>query len=261
MNPEIIAAVGAWAAVASAIVIAVQSFYTRKSVKVTEEALKVARDEFTQTNQVVRDAQRSRIDAEMPMLTIIVEQQSTWVFDADLSRAGMQDMYLVPGEDQFRLPDDADRNMAVDLRMRVINDGPRSTSVRIWKPFSSDDEYDPKMLDWFLPAGESRIINLTRTHSLRDWIDYSLIYELGGDGRDGSHSDVPVLEMFYTYPGDTGATEAHRVIQSGSVFVPVAGNDRLWTPASLEGYPPRLIATVEPFVRTYWASRKDERPV
>jgi hypothetical protein len=84
----------ALATAASAVFIAFQAVWTRECVMKTEATLEIARQEFARGSLVLADAQRARIDADMPRLSVSITRQARFglepgmrepVFDLDFN--------------------------------------------------------------------------------------------------------------------------------------------------------------------------------
>lgn len=121
------------ATTASVVFIAWQIGLTRKSVQATEKTLEVAREEFENGRLLEVEAQRARIDAEMPRLFVGVTYESTqaWLpdslIDDGLSREPQAEE--ITAEKEFSLPRDAGVRVQVSLGLTVTNDGPRRAMV------------------------------------------------------------------------------------------------------------------------------------
>jgi hypothetical protein len=242
----------------SAVVVAIQSIYTRRSVKITREALELARSEAVQTSRVIADNRKASIDAEMPMLSVTVSRQTRQVWSADRQDELGGPEEFEPGETIFTLPRDGGQVLMVSIAVKVINDGPRSAWVFLGFPNRPDTSENPRQMWTLLPVGGEQTFYSQRHHSVAEWVDWAKIHF--GDGREAQLSEREIFSLTYEFPGDTGATEWHHVIQGGSILERVIGDDAGWTVAPFTAGRPGLInASVAPFRREYWASRIDNR--
>lgn len=244
----------ALATAASVIFIAVQIRLTRKSVEATEDTLKVARDEFKHGQMLRVDAQRAAIDAEMPRLTVEVAQQSTQVWRTDRSEpdpyGGEEQHAEVASGEEFTTPRDNKIPLQVGMHISISNDGPRRARVR----FDMQDGSKEVVIK----AGDTYSQWVKRIQPLSEWIEVAKVRQNGEPGEERN-----VASVVYIYPGDVGAIEVHDIIQGGTFVEPVPGNAGGWRIKSFERTREEpfgiLNAVALPFVRTYWASRSENR--
>jgi hypothetical protein len=259
-EPSIVETITAWstllAAIAtgiSAIFIAVQIGLTRKSVETTEKTLKVAHDEFERGRDLQLEAQRARIDNEMPRLTVTVISQSSQAWLPDQTTP---DPYsLEPRADEvevgrtFQRRTDLDTRVQVAIWIRVANDGPRRALVNLGAAYADGDDRHQELV---VAVGEHVDFWARRIHTVREWLD------IHDKWHAGEAHDVNIAEVVYIYPGDVGAIERHNVLQGGSVIEPTPEEDWSVQVAKFkrsDGNAPSLNAVVQPFTRDYFASR------
>lgn len=266
-DPTFVETLTAWSTLAAAIAtaasvgfIAWQIRLTRKSVEASEQTAQVALDELNHSRLLQRDAQRARIDAEMPRLSCVVRRQSAeaWLTDdrepvafSTATRAKKAAVGTV-----FEMPQDASVRLQVGLEVNVVNDGPRGARVFLDTPYNPEQ----KRKEEFIEAGGSIRVWVVRVESVERWVDLAKIYDAQGDGREGADADTPILIVTYTYPGDVGAIERHTVIQGGSILIRTRGSSAGWKLAMFGGdrYG-GLNALATPFKRTYYASLSENR--
>jgi hypothetical protein len=260
-EPSVVETITAWSTLAaavatgvSAIFIAVQIGQTRKSVETTEKTLKVAHDEFERGRALQIEAQRARIDSEMPRLTVTVESQSiqAWLPDVQstfdpYSREPRADE-LKPGH-TFQRRTDLETRVQVGVSIVVANDGPRRALVQLGAPYATGDDRHREVV---IGVGESTKFWARRVHTVREWLD------ICDKWHAGEAHDVNIAEVLYIYPGDVGAIERHNILQGGSVIEHTPEED--WSVRIAEfkrpdGTAPSLNAVVQPFTREYFASR------
>jgi hypothetical protein len=259
-EPSVVETITAWSTLAaavatgvSAVFIAWQIALTRKSVEATDKTLDVARDEFERGRALQLEAQRARIDNEMPRLTVTVVSQSS---QAWLPNATAPDPYsrqpraneVGPGQ-VFQRRTEMETRVQVAIWVRVANDGPRRALVRVGAAYADGED---RQEEFVVGVGEHRDFWAKRIHSVREWL------EIHEKWHAGEVTDVSIAEVVYIYPGDVGAIERHNVLQGGSVIEPTPEED--WSVRIAEfkrpdGNVPALNAVVQPFTRDYFASR------
>lgn len=258
----------AWSTLAAALAtaasvgfIAWQIRLTRQSVQASEKTAQVALEELNHNRLLQRDAQRARIDSEMPRLSSVVKRQSrqAWIPDEGDEKPYdplEQDTNEVAVGTEFELPRDASLRVQVGVEVNVVNDGPRGAWVYLDTPYNPNKTRTQE----FIEAGGSIRVWVVRIETVDRWVDLARIYTGEGDGRDGTASDAPILTLTYTYPGDVGAIERHTIVQGGSILVQTPGNAAGWTVAPLtEGRYGGLHAVAMPFKRVYYASLSENR--
>ncbi|HEV7950923.1 MAG TPA: hypothetical protein VGP24_14250, partial [Glaciihabitans sp.] len=195
----------------SAIVVAVQAFYTRKSVHDTAQTLELARKEFDRGSQLRVQAERARIDEEMPRLTL----------DAGMGYRGPLRPHEQFGLNEitgnyvsaiartsFRMPADGEELIEAAFDVSILNDGPRSAVVTIELPLG-DPIVSPHHQRVVISTGGHHKVTVSIIRPLSRWVDLA------------QRDDVEVaLQLEYVYPGDASATEMHQVLVNGSMYSP-----------------------------------------
>ncbi len=156
----------------SAVFIAWQIGLTRKSVETTEKTLQVAHDEFERGRALQIEAQRARIDSEMPRLTVSILSQSyqAWFPDERVpqpldSRDTAAD--AEPGH-LFQRRTDLDTRVQVAVSIRIANDGPRRAVVLAGAAYADGDDRQRELV---VPVGEHVDFWARRIHTVREWLD------------------------------------------------------------------------------------------
>lgn len=258
-EPSVVETITAWSTLAAAIATGVSAIFiawqiglTRKSVETTEKTLEVAHNEFERGRDLQIEAQRARIDSEMPRLTVTIRFQS---YKAWLPDQTTPDPYgeepkpdeVKPGH-TFQRRNDLDQRVMVNLGIRVANDGPRRALVRVGGAYGGDKREQEVLI----AVGEHHDSWIERIHTVREWLDFHDRWHAG------EITDVNIAEVTYVYPGDVGAIERHVVLQGGSAIEPTPEEDwsvRLAEFKRPDGSAPSLNAVVQPFTRDYFASR------
>ena len=226
---------------------------TRKSVETTEKTLKVAHDEFERGRDLQLEAQRARIDNEMPRSTVTVISQSRQAWLPDETTPDPYSREPRPDDAEvghtFQRRTDLDPRVQVAILIRVANDGPRRALVSASAAYADGEGRNEEIV---VAVGEHSDFWARRIHTVREWL------EIHEKWHAGEAHDVNIAELVYIYPGDVGAIERHRVLQGGSLIEPTPGEDWSVRVAAFEpfdGNAPSLNAVVQPFTRDYFSSR------
>jgi len=233
---------------ASVGVITWQAIMTRRSVRATQDALELAQREQDQNTELIADARRARIDAEMPRLFVDVQQQPGGAFRFDPeARSGTTTSTLDPGT-KFTLPRDRDIQIGSTAMVSVSNDGPRRVKLRLFMPRGAEKVSDLLTLG----PGESATFPVDRVETLENWVAIYDVFHRQAETFLGAQ-DQPVLTVLYDFPGAVGAVEEHVVAAGGSIVAPVIGDAGGWYIQSLgeaDQYGQHQLVP-QPFVRRY----------
>lgn len=239
-------AVGALATGISAIIIAIQTRQTRKSVENANQSLSLARAQSERDKFVFTDGQKARIDAEMPRLSIRPNRESP---------AGEQTLWgrRVTGQEMAWIGLNANESVgATDdpllftIELSIVNDGPRQADLNVLLPAGQR----PRVFQYTVASGETRNLTVEWFDTVNEWT--KLNASLNASGEDPL---TTVAEIRYSFPGDRGADETHRLVAMGSPIAP--HDDGSWVKASNLG----VGLFVVPFERIYWASRREGRMI
>lgn len=245
------------ATAASVIFIAWQIRLTRKSVETTEKTLDIARQEFEHGRLLEIDAQKARIDADMPRLftTTFGPRPHAYLTDEPyVDELAQHTFHEVLPSRELIMPADKDLRIHTVLGVNIMNDGPGR--VRLWVDSHWDAEHGRETV--FLKPGETYEFEMRCIHTLAEWIDR---YEAR---ERGESTDESLGMVIYVSPGDVGAIERHPIVQGGSVVVPSAeriGGWHIAEPSGITGFEGlgSTGATAMPFTRDYYASRSENR--
>jgi len=230
--------VAAGATTVSAGVIAMQAWYTRKSVAASVEATRVA-------ESALRESQIARIEAAVPRLSVRVNGP---VYVTGLTYAEKWPFTNVPQSATFVLPRDAERLVQVQHTVTVTNDGPGTATIT---PHAVFGGYMME-LSTQIPPGESGDFDLLIARPVSEWAD------LERKARNTAISRGPEAARFtFTYEGprDADVTEVHEVVIRGSVLTESEDANGVWRPHSDTDFGAFMNIEVLPAKRTYWRSR------
>jgi hypothetical protein len=227
----------------SAIFIAVQAWYTRKSVKETKSALDIAQAEFERNSLIFVDAQKARIDAEMPKLSVDgIESGSV-----TLGPASSQN--LLSAGSTVDASKDLSEVLALVIRLSISNEGFRRAPLRGYQRESAIEV--PALAH---PGGLTTPLVIIEL-PLEEWIAIAM------QALKVPEDEMPPLEtvdFVYEFPGDVGADEIHTVEIRGSILEPVGVDSWQIREISDESASSIQVRAL-PFVREYWISRRANR--
>lgn len=267
-GPTFVETLTAWSTLAAAVAttasvvfIAWQISLTRKSVQATEKTLDVARAEFENGRLLEIEAQRARIDAEMPRLFVEVSNESlqAWLPDSQVEDelSGKPTAPEIEAGYEFSLPRDGGIRVQVAIGLTITNDGPRRAMVHVDPSFDHVQGRRTVIIE----PGKGAYEWIRRTHTVSEWVGY---YEAQ---KRGEVTDEAIAWVNYVFPGDVGAIEHHKVLQGGSVLEADTERMGVWRVASTgKPFGERAIlgtlgTGVMPFTREYYASLSEMRPL
>lgn len=249
----------ALATAASVIFIAWQIRLTRKSVESTDKTLDIARMEFERGRHLEVEAQKARIDSEMPRLFVThagTDEHAYWGDESEPDEYSSTKVKpkRVPSDFEFHVPRDATRVVSIRFYVQVANDGPGRALVYL-DAHSAPTTGERRTMT--LKASEQSHWLCWRTLTVQQWID---VYEM----RKGGISDeVSAAQVVYIYPGDVSAIERHSVLVGGAILEPDPARLGIWRVGNftgpLTGDAVGVGVAVQPFTRTYYASRSQDR--
>jgi len=235
----------------SAIVVAIQAFYTRISVRDTRDTLQLAHDEFDRGEHLRKEAERARIDAEMPRLTLDVGIGYRGPLRPQ-EGAALNDLtgnYVSAiAHTTFRMPDDGAELIEAAFDVSILNDGPRSAVVSL-RLCLGDPVFTPHHQRVVIGPGAKHDVTVSIIRSLSRWAEIARM-------------DTPketALRLEYVYPGDASATEVHEVLIGGSLYSPDPDDESILVPVKGAATSRAFRVSLPPFTRTYWASRTENR--
>lgn len=243
-----VALVAQWAAVivafVAAAVVAWQSWETRRSAEASRDAVKVANDSLALSREMSRESIRSRIDADMPVLSVtlreVFKSRNTFL----IQRPGAQ--WEEVGEDTvFRLPRDAGTLLAIPMAATIHNDSDRHVDLNVQHlPLSSTEISSARIT--LAPKGQ-RETKFAICRSVDGWKEGSLAYPVSS----GQSSSV-TFGITFEHPADQSANEGWEVRVSGPLLRQVHDEADSWKPHAGED----LWIGVSRH-RDYWLSKKN----
>lgn len=248
--------VAVWATAVAAAVTAITAVFiwlqirqTQRSVKATEQTLTLAREEQEQNRKLIVNAQKSRIDAELPKVLVWVTRQPD---EADTFGELMDfdfgtDQYVARKPDPvWSLPRDESVTVAIEVIICVSNDGPRRARVTMVGNGEPIQLFPRDEL--IIPVGEQSSVRIKQTLTLAQWLDMA----------DACSSWEP-LTLTYTHQGTEGAIEQWAVLLSGNPLVPVLGEPNAWKLGRdlPSGFMTHLVAEITMPHREYYSSMSD----
>lgn len=247
-----------WATVGAAVVTAItavliwlQILQTKRSVEATEQTLTLAREEQEQNRDLIANARKSRIDAELPKILVWIHTQTRKAHDLGVRSASGAPRPLteLPAGKIWSLPEDGASELIISLKVAVSNDGPRRARVTL---AASNNSFLLSENEQVISVGEETVIEVRRKYTIQDWAAMS--------SEIGTRSIQDVLTLTYVHQGTEGAIERWVVRQSGSPLVPVPGSPDCWQLGPFgarRGPLTSLAAEVEMPHRDYYSSMSD----
>jgi hypothetical protein len=247
------------ATAASVVFIAWQIRLTRKSVESTDRTLDIARMEFDRGRHLEVEAQKSRIDSEMPRLFVThtgTHEHPYWGDESEPDEYSPTKLNpkRVPEGFEFHVPRDASRVVSIRFYVQIANDGPGRAQVYL-DAYSAPTFGERRTMT--LKAAEQSHWACWRTLTVQQWID---VYEMR---KRGTSDEVSAAQVIYIYPGDVSAIERHEVSIGGAILEPDPARLGIWRVGKftgpLTGDSVGVGVAVQPFTRTYYASRSQDR--
>jgi hypothetical protein len=216
--------VAAFVTAVSAVIIALQTRATRKAAeagektaKLAAESLDISRRQQSNTHFLVLEAVKSRIDANLPRITVTTKSQMKW---PPLEPSDFGDAQPWRSPDPYRMPRDAQSRLLVRVPVSIANDGPKTVSVAMSPGLVSGREVQTEAI---LKPGTALAGEFEVNHSISEWV---AIWEERERERNGGPETT--FTVTYIDPADTGAIEHHRVVFGGTILVPVTNETGAW---------------------------------
>lgn len=225
------AILAAVATLLSALFIASQAWYTRASVRDAEK--------------ILGDAQKARIDADMPRLSLLPERVTLTTARTDQYNGDIP----VRESSAFNRQADGHIEVKATIAYSVVNDGPRQADIAVELPAGSQFQAFPI----YVPANERTPLFIHWVETVEAWIQ---LHEKLEQARrtNQPHPHVLIATLTYAYPGDRGATETHEIWATGSALTTVNDGES-WQGTPTNHEEPGISTRPQPFQRVYWASR------
>jgi hypothetical protein len=235
----------ALATAASGVVIAFQAYYTRRSVIDTDAALRLGQAEFERGQKVFHEAQKARIDAEMPRIALSI----TPGYSIDIE--GYPEASLTPGT---TFPATSQQSIAVGFNVDIINESNRQIRLEVL----TMEGLTLTLSQLVLPKGADKVITARISRTVAEWVAESEAWSVAR--RKGKWPvDNLILRTRFTLPADFGADETHEIVFAGSVLQKSA--DDTWEIAPTRQNYALTLVEEKPFTRDYWRSRRDNERI
>lgn len=253
--------IAALAAVAAAGVVAWQSWETRKSAGASQRAVDAANAALDLTRQQTAEAIRTRIDAGMPSITVLMDAEVDWppLEPSGFGGGTPNQLPVGPASPAMHMPRDGNRQVMVRAGVTLCNESNRHVSVDLGGLIDDDGAPLPRQI--VLPPGHSRKAWCAATHSLTEWTE---VYRARAASE--SSGDAVVATIGYLDPADTGAIDNWDLTIGGTPVEPAHQLDGAWrlieTPRPLSGESAAMGVGVPLRRRRYFLSksRNEELP-
>ncbi|WP_203708780.1 hypothetical protein, partial [Cellulomonas marina] len=168
--------VAAIAATVAAFIVCWQSWETRRSANASRDAARTANEALDLTRQLAADAVRTRLDADMPNVSVHV---SALVDARPIVGSSMsQPREEVPPDAVFRLPKDGATYFSLLARAAVINDSDRHVEVNLH--YLPRGAAEPTYRTMFMPPGASELVDFEICRMVADWVKGEPGLRVGG---------------------------------------------------------------------------------
>lgn len=255
---------GGIVAAVAAVVVAWQSWETRrnanaalKAAEAANDALELARLEEGHTRTLIAEAVKARIDASTPIVDLQLEE-ALWPPVDTLPSATQPGRELSVGT-TFTMP--RDQNLGIFIRQPLAIANRNEVSVRLTtnqtlydatthKPWNERIN-DPLVLS----AKEERSVYFVIQRSLGEWVEIAAKRESGEPGPEWA------TQFSYVDPADTSAMDTYEIRSGGLPIEPIPQELGGWRIAPLRNAQqswPIFDSGLLPRQRRYWLSRTRE---
>lgn len=246
----------------AALVVAIQSFYTRRSAEASKDALKVANDalavaakEEGHSRSLVIEAHRARIDAALPKIDVSAGGESGWLLTCRQPEHG--EWKSLNWDTELALPGDRDVAVAVGSRVLLHNGSERVVEVDLnYTPGQPDLNKPPAHGQQVvterrrLMPGQSQELPFWTWTTLGDWISG------GAPAANHGHSRRTAPIVTFSDPSDSSADIEWRLTVDGLPF------ERLEHKTDAFTRPRAAPSTrVHSEIREYWLSKSQGVPL
>jgi hypothetical protein len=252
----------------AAVIVAWQSFETRRSANAAQRALTVAnesvglnrssleltRKEESNTRILITEAVRTRIDSASPRMTLTLDEAPVWPPFEPLVASNDEPQLLTPIAKVFRMPRDKDERLIVRQFFLLRNDSAQAMSITMprWRPLGPNSRWQSGVHQ--LPPGSSSRGMFDFEESISYWVEKVNYAQTGL---------TQVSEQIFTFQyndnADCGVTDTIHIEMWGTPLWPVSGEDGAYqvvdSPTGTYDSYVGLSFITKPLIRTYWLSR------
>ncbi|MDX3067089.1 hypothetical protein PV518_33780 [Streptomyces sp. ND04-05B] len=247
------AAIGSIATAAGFLVVAWQSYLTRKAVKVSQDALEVAQNALVASETVAIDAARARLDAQAPAvsvrLTDIEWPPYAW------TPSGMPVGHWPAGY-EWHFPEKENERIVLQARVVLENKGDRYVNVEYDGDLVKEVERRPQPATphalWPLQGnGLNPNLFLQKEFTVKE---LSENYEARKEGRPLPHRVTGTITVHDSR--DNGVTDVWELELTGCPVRPHESRASVWLVDTDTGPDAWEYVSHPPYERTYWVSRR-----
>jgi anti-sigma28 factor (negative regulator of flagellin synthesis) len=257
--------------IAAAMLVAWQSWETRKSaqagaaavatanaaLKLTQSALDVAQKEERHTRQLIIETIKARIDAGTYPLTVTVDPSAVWPpLEPSISGGAPNPL---PTNMVYRLPKDADNRIIVRARFDIRNQGSDLVTVKFNDPWVGSDgiggEQPVKAGAMSLASGRRLDGYFEVDRSVAEWAEIAQ-YRLTGQVIEDSVRAITLDDE-----SDTGAIDWYEIVIGGTPLIAIDDEQGGWriSPGQyldFEKNAPVMGVVAHPRKRVYYLSKR-----
>lgn len=227
----------ALATAASAVVVAFQTYYTRKAAEQTKEAadqtaraVEVAVRSAEGTEAALVEAAKSRLDARAPLIRVLLDEPEPSPLQP--STTGGRAQPCPPGT-EFRLPRDREEPLVLRVGGRVANLGEDVATVQLNVPLVVRGDHQktrPSLSSTLveLDPGTGVTFELEEARPLAAWVE----------NWQGPDHHLIIGQVVCSDPYDDGIIDRWTIELGGRPVEPIPGEDGGWRTRNAVGLPP-----------------------
>lgn len=251
-------AVSAVATAVSAMVVAAQTWFTRKAAEKTAAAAEATHRAAMGTEATLVEAVKARLDARAPRLRVFVEDPEHVPREPSASGGEPQPL---PTSTTFRMPRDAEQLLLLRVSGWIINEGSDAAQVQLGNLTLVDEgttEIRLRVLaanTILLRAGDLARFQLEEARPLSQWIDN---WKAGNSYPMVPPPSIILGEVICSDSYDDGVLDRWRIELTGRPVAPIPKEEGGWQLQLPPGMPPLdpPTAAVRPQPRTYYRSKE-----
>ncbi|WP_328996329.1 hypothetical protein OG394_16925 [Kribbella sp. NBC_01245] len=266
--------IAATAAVLAAIVVAYQSWQTKRSadsansasvaanaaLEMARSSLALARAEEGNTRTIIEETIKARIDNHAQWLNVDAPVSASWppyepsIAGGEANRIGLDRTY--------RLPRDRDSRIIVRQLFTVLNEHPRGImlGMNAWDVIGEEVTTSLGPGRYWIAANSRMDGSFDIERTLSEWVAIAEARANGGAGDQYTYTVTAYDNR------DAGAIDSYDIIVGGSPVVPIENEVGGWRlhPAQFRDFArkdPVLGAVALPGTRRYYLSKRNDKPL
>jgi len=235
----------------AAIVVARQTFWTRRAVEVAEEGTVLSRT-------MAVEATKTRLDVRAARISVTANGPVLWPAFAPSSFGEANQLEV--GQ-EFILPRDAEFRVMLRLFLEITNHEDYPVSIGL-QGLSHAGEHARASLpsEWTISKGSTEPFRFDASRTVAEWVAIHRGSYVEGIGAPEFQATVG-----HSDPYDDGVIDSWLVIVAGFPLIPVPDKEGHWeiAPERRPDVPslPSAVGLVRPMTRRYYVSKKENTPL